>query len=128
MRQIVAFVLAFTLFVSALVPPMSAEQTVRLPELLVHYHQHQLEEGQNLSFWAFLIEHYATDSQHHKAPNHSHNRLPSFDGGVTGFVFAQPFQLNYTPSVTEQASLAVFRVPLLHARQVFFSLLQPPKY
>lgn len=115
------------MLVSSLVPRMSTEQAVRLPELLRHYHEHQQQEGQSLSFWAFLVEHYASDSQHHKAPGHSHHRLPTFDGGVAGFVFMPAVFVCVECSVTEQTASAFFRVRLLYARQFFASLLQPPR-
>jgi hypothetical protein len=116
------------LFLGSLIPRMSMEQAARLPELLTHYQQHQREEGNDLSFWAFLIEHYALDSQHHKAPNHSHNRLPAFDGGSPAYDFAQTFRLiTYVPFVVELRSLAVFRLHSMNARQAFAPLLQPPR-
>lgn len=120
--------LAMTLFVGSLLPRMSAEQMIHLPELLTHYHQHQREEGQGLSFWAFLLEHYVLDSQHHKTPNHSHNRLPTFDGGSPAYDCTQVFRLIYEPSVTELASSAIFKVRSMNARQAFSFLLQPPQY
>ena len=115
------------LFVGSLLPRMSAEQMSHLPELLTHYHQHQREEGQDLSFWAFLLDHYVLDSQHHKAPNHSHNRLPAFDGSQPTYDFAQAFRLVCELSVTEITPLAVFKTRFMNARQAFSLLLQPPR-
>ncbi|QJW91655.1 hypothetical protein HNV11_20860 [Spirosoma taeanense] len=116
------------LFVGSLIPRMSMEQVAHLPELLTHYQQHQREEGNDLSFWAFLLDHYLPDSPHHKAPCHSHNRLPSFDGGSSAYDFMQAFRFVYEPFVTELASAAIFKVPLFNARQAFSSLLQPPRF
>ena len=127
MKQTLAIGLAMMLFVGSLMPPMSAGQTIRLPELLTHYHQHQREEGRSLSFWAFLLEHYLSDSLHHKAPKHSHNRLPAFDGGASVYDFAPSFYLTCGSFVIEQLAVAVFRLRLMNARQVFSFLLQPPR-
>lgn len=120
--------LATVLFIGSLFPRMSAEQMTRLPELLTHYRQHQREEGQNLSFWAFLLEHYVLDSQHHKAPNHSHSRLPTFDGGSPAYDSTPVFQLICEPGVTVIASLAVFKTRFMNARLPFSFLLQPPRH
>ena len=120
--------MAVMLFLGSLIPRMSMEQATRLPELLTHYQQHRQEEGNDLSFLAFLIEHYALDSQHHKAPNHSHNRLPSFDGGSPAYDFTVTLRLVAAiPLVLELRSLAVFRLHTMNARQTFAPLLQPPR-
>ena len=115
------------LFLGSLIPRMSAEQAARLPELLTHYQQHKQEEGCDLSFIAFLIEHYVLDSHHHKAPNHSHNRLPSIDGGSSAYDFTPTLRLTYVPFVVELGSLAVFRLRFMNACQTFAPLLQPPR-
>jgi hypothetical protein len=116
------------LFLGSLIPRMSLEQVARLPELLTHYEQHQREEGRNLSFWSFLIEHYALDSKHYKAPNHSHTRLPSFDGAHLTYDFTQTLRLiTYVPFVLELRSMAVFRLHAMNARPAFAPLLQPPR-
>lgn len=128
MKQLVALVLATLLLMGSLLPRMSSEQASRLPELLSHYQQHQREQGNDLSFWAFLLDHYVLDSQHHKAPSHSHNRLPSFDGGSSAYDFAQLFLLTYEPFVTELSASAVFRLPSFNTRQAVFCLLQPPRF
>ena len=128
MKQTLAMALVVLLFLGSLIPRMSLEQVARLPELLTHYEQHQREEGHNLSFWAFLIEHYALDSNHNKAPNHSHTRLPSFDGVSLTYDFTQTLRLiNYIPFVLELRSLAVFRLHTMNARPAFAPLLQPPR-
>lgn len=103
------------------------EQAARLPELLTHYQQHQREENCDLSFMAFLIEHYVLDSDHHKAPSHSHTRLPSLDGGSPTYDFNLTLHLTYIPLVVELHSLAVFRLRFMNAYQHFTSLLQPPR-
>ena len=115
------------LLISSFVPRMSTEQATRLPELVRHYHQHQREENRNLSFWAFILEHYASDSQHQKSPHHSHNRLPSFDDGAGGFVFTATIFVCVDASVAELTASSFFRTPALYARQFFSSLLQPPR-
>ena len=120
--------LGMMMLISSLVPRMSTEQAVRLPELLHHYHQHQQEEGPNLSFWAFLTEHYASDSQHQKSPGHSHHRLPAFDGGMTGFDFALTGFVCPDMSVIARTTSGFFRVPLLYGHPFFASLLQPPRF
>ncbi|MBC8153648.1 MAG: hypothetical protein H7Z72_12120 [Bacteroidetes bacterium] len=127
MKQIMALFLGIMLLTSSLVPRMSTEQAARLPELVRHYHQHQREEGSNLSFWAFIVEHYASDSEHQKSPNHSHNRLPSFDGGMTGFIFTPVVFSCIDLSVAESTASSFSRVPVRYARQFFASLLQPPR-
>lgn len=127
MKQALAVALALMLLVSSLVPRMSTQQAVHLPDLLSHYHQHQREEGRQLSFWAFLLEHYALDSQHHKAPNHSHSRLPAFDGGSSTYDLTAHFRLVCEPLITELTAAAVFRLPTMNARPAFASLLQPPR-
>jgi hypothetical protein len=128
LKQVLAVLMAVMLFLGSLIPRMSMEQATRLPELLTHYQQHQREEGRDLSFWAFLIEHYALDSHHTKAPNHSHNRLPSFDGGSPAYDFTQALRLaSCMPLVLELRSLAVFRLHAMNARQGFAPLLQPPR-
>lgn len=104
------------------------EQAARLPELLVHYQQHQQEENCDLSFLSFLIEHYVLDSDHHKAPGHSHSRLPSLDGGSPGYDFNPAIYLTYVPLVIELHSLAVFRLQFMNACQHFSSLFQPPRW
>ena len=119
--------MAVMLFLGSLTPRMSIEQATRLPELLSHYKQHQQEEGCSLSFWAFLIDHYALDSDHHKAPNHSHNHLPAFDGGSPTYDFVPTLRLTYSPFVLELRSLAVFQLHFMNARQAFAPLLQPPR-
>lgn len=116
------------LFVNSLIPRMSVEQMAHLPELLSHYQQHQREEGSSLSFWTFLLEHYLLDSQHHKAPNHSHNRLPVVDGGASAYDFTPAFRLVYKPFVTELLAQAVFHLRSLNAWQAFSCLLQPPRH
>ena len=128
MKRTVAVMLAMMLFGGSLIPRMSMEQATRLPELFSHYHQHQLEEGRNLSFFSFLFEHYALDSQHHKSPNHNHNRLPIFDGGSSAYDFTQTFRLIFEPSVTELFALAVFRVRTMNAQSAFSPLFQPPRF
>jgi hypothetical protein len=129
MKQFLSVGLALMLFAGSLLPPMSAEQAVRLPELLTHYHQHEREEGQPLTFWSFLTEHYLPDSQHCKAPKHSHNRLPSFDGGGSAYDFVPLVFLTCSePFAVERLSVAMFRLRLMNARQVFTSLLQPPRH
>lgn len=128
MKRLLTLLLATLLLTSSLIPRMSAEQAVRLPELLTHYQQHQREEGPGLSFWAFLLEHYLQDSQHHKSPNHSHSRLPVFDGGTSAYDFARIFHLTFAePHVFQLPDVAVFRLPIFNARQALFSLLQPPR-
>ncbi len=119
--------MAVLLFWGSLIPRMSVEQATRLPELVAHYQQHQREEGCGLSFWAFLINHYLLDSDHHKSPNHSHNRLPVFDGGSPTYDFMPMLRLVYVPFVLELRSLAVFRLHFMNARQTFAPLLQPPR-
>lgn len=119
--------MATMLFLGSLIPRMSLEQVTRLPELLTHYEQHQREEGCDLSFWAFLLEHYVLDSDHHKTPTHSHNRLPAFDGGSPTYDFTSAFRLIYVPFVVELRSFAVFRLRAMNARQAFAPLLQPPR-
>ena len=128
MKQVIAFVLAVMLFVGSLVPRVSSEQAARMPELIAHYHQHQREEGCELSFWAFLIEHYVLDSHHHKAPNHSHSRLPAFDNNSSAYDFTQVFRLICELFVTELSSPANFQIRLMKGQQAFFSLFQPPRF
>ncbi len=128
MKQATALFLGFMLLISSLVPRMSAEQAARLPDLVHHYHQHQQEEGAGLSFWAFIVEHYASDSEHQKSPGHSHHRLPSFDGGTLGFVFMPTVFICIDVSVTELTVSSFFGVPVLYARQFSASLLQPPRF
>ena len=128
MRQVTALFLGILLLISSLVPRMSAEQAARLPELVRHYHEHQREEGGGLTFWKFIVKHYASDSQHNKSPNHSHQRLPSFDGGTTGFVFTPIVVICSELAIAELTTSSFFRVPVLYARQFFASLLQPPRY
>lgn len=106
---------------------MSADQSARLPELLAHYREHQREAEQSLSFWTFMVDHYASDSQPHKAPPHCHHHLPSFDGGTTAFVFSSLFAICFELPFTEPVNSAFFRVPVLYARQFYASLLQPPR-
>lgn len=128
MKQIVALVLATLLLTGSLIPRMSAEQASRLPELLTHFHEHQREQGQDLSFWRFLMDHYVLDSHHHKAPGHSHNRLPSFDGGSPTYDFTQTILLPYCDTlITGLTSSDIFRLCSFNARQAIFCLLQPPR-
>lgn len=119
--------LGLLLLTSSMVPRMSADQLVRLSALLAHYQEHKQESGQELSFLDFLIMHYSSDSRHHKSPHHNHSRLPSFDAGAGGFVFAPVLTwLHELPSMDIQAT-AYFGLPSWNARQVSFSLLQPPR-
>ena len=119
--------MATMLLLGSLIPRMSLKQVAHLPELLTHYEQHQREEGCDLSFWAFLLEHYVLDSDHHKTPTHSHNRLPVFDGGSPTYDFTPTFRLTYVPFMVELRSFAVFRLRAMNARQAFAPLLQPPR-
>ncbi len=128
MKQLLAIGLALLFFGGSLVPSMSAEQIIRLPELVTHFHEHQREEGQNLSAWSFLMEHYSSDSQHHKAPKHSHSRLPSFDGGHSTYDFTPILQLApCEPLVHELPAVAVFCLRHFNARLALSSLFQPPR-
>lgn len=122
-----ALILAVMLFVGNLIPRMSVEQANHLPELLTHYQQHQREEGKDLTFWTFLLDHYLFDSQHHKCPNHSHSRLPVFDGGSSGYDCVPAFRLICEIHITELATKAVYHLPFFYTKQVLFSLLQPPR-
>lgn len=129
MKQLMTIGLAVVLFVGSLVPPMSTREVIRLPELLTHYQQHQREEGPSLSFWSFLLDHYLLDSHHHKCPNHSHSRLPAFDGGMSGYDFARiPQFILHGPLSYELSSTAVFRLPSFKVSQTLSSLLQPPRW
>lgn len=115
------------LFGGSLIPRMSVEQAVRLPELLTHYQQHQQQENCDLNFLAFLIEHYVLDSDHHAAPGHNHTRLPSQDGSSPAYDFNPTLYLTYSPLIIELHSLAVFRLQFMNAYQHFSSLFQPPR-
>ncbi|MFD2573405.1 hypothetical protein ACFSUS_22380 [Spirosoma soli] len=128
MKRVVAFALAIMFFVGSLFPRVSAEQAAHLPELMAHYHEHQREEGCDLSFWAFLVEHYVLDSHHHKAPNHSHSRLPTLDNHSSAYDFTQLFRLVCELFITELDALAIFRIQLMTSQQAFSSLLQPPRF
>ena len=115
------------LFLGSLIPRISVEQAASLPELVTHYQQHQQEENCDLSFFAFLVEHYVLDSHHHKAPTHSHNRLFSLDGGSATYDFTPMLRLIYVPFILELRSLAVFQLRFMSACQTFAPLLQPPR-
>ena len=128
MKQLLAIGLALLLFGGSLVPSMSTEQLARLPELVTHFHEHQREEGQSLSVWSFLMEHYRSDSQHHKTSKHSHSRLPSFDGGHSTYDFTRILQLApCEPLVHELSAVAVFGLRHFNARLALSSLFQPPR-
>jgi hypothetical protein len=127
MKQGVALALGVLFFVGSLFPRVNTEQAAHLPELMAHYHEHQREEGCELSFWAFLVEHYVLDSHHHKAPNHSHSRLPALDNNASTYDFTQLLRLVYEPFVTELSSSAVFQIRCMVSRHVFTALLQPPR-
>lgn len=49
-------------------------ELVKLPMLFVHFVEHQHEEG-DLSFEAFLYEHYS-ESEHHRSGHMGHESLP----------------------------------------------------
>ncbi|GAA4405845.1 hypothetical protein GCM10023187_24660 [Nibrella viscosa] len=126
-KRLLAFVLSLLLLTSSMVPRMGADQSVRLSALLTHYQEHKQELGQELSFLDFLIMHYASDSHHHKSPHHNHSRLPSFDSGAGGFVFAPVFSWSHELIAIFIQSTPYFGVPSWNARQVSFCLLQPPR-
>ncbi|WP_460983790.1 hypothetical protein [Spirosoma fluminis] len=127
MKQVIALLLAVLIFTGNLLPRVNNERVARLPELMAHYHEHQREEGCDLAFWAFLIEHYVLDSHHHKAPNHSHSRLPAVDNHSATYDFTQLFRLVYKPFVTELLAAAVFHIRPMTGQQVFTPLFQPPR-
>lgn len=126
MRPVLAFLLSILLLAGSVLPHVSAE---RLPGLIEHYHEHQREEGGDVTILHFLWEHYAADAFHHKHPNHSHSRLPVLDCHAVLHLFMPPLtQVLF--SSTSLPNRAIQAFPRWENRYAFAfarTLLNPPK-
>ena len=111
--------------VGSVLPPVGAEH---LSGLIEHYHEHQIEEGNDLNVLRFLWEHYAADAFHRQHPNHSHSHLPAVDfHAVSGLFVSLSTFFAFSPFLSDQA---ISRLPNWENRYAFaFSavLLNPPK-
>lgn len=126
MRPVIAFLLSTLLLAGSVLPHVSAE---RMPGLIEHYHEHQREEGGNVSILHFLWEHYAADAFHHKHPNHSHSNLPALDCHAAAHLVVPPlthFQFP-TTSLPDRATQAFPRWENRYAFAFAKVLLNPPK-
>ncbi len=126
MHRILAFFMGVLLLAGSVLPSVSAE---RLPGLIEHFHEHQREEGEDLSVLHFLWEHYAADAFHHNHPNHCHSNLPAVDFHAAAQLFVwQPLVFVFEKvSFTESTAPSLPRWENRYAFAFSAALLNPPK-
>lgn len=126
LMKLTALTLALYLLLGSLMPGADYGQWGKWADALEHYQLHQqlaAEQGQELSFHDFLLEHFwNTDSHDHGDGGQSHQDLPlkhlhSFDHIVLQFF--KPF-IQLPPVVAKQVvPLALTHVSALYKNLVF---------
>ncbi len=126
MRRVIALFLSGLLLAGSVLPSVSTEQ---LPGLVEHFHEHQREEGSDLSVLHFLWEHYAADAFHHQHPNHCHSNLPAVDFHALAhlFVWLTPVFVFEKTLFTESTAQPLPRWENRYAFAFTRALLNPPK-
>ncbi|WP_428657963.1 hypothetical protein [Runella sp.] len=125
MKIVAAYCLVFVMLIQSLLPRAAAE-LVHSPEVWAHYREHQREEKQSLSFWAFLQMHYSADSKHTKQKKH---HLPSYDLSSTIGFFVVPAAASvlFNPKVYCLIVKPSFHWDNSYFFTIVYSLIFPPR-
>lgn len=88
MKATFTCLLSIWILCGSLMPLNDMEELVKIPDLIHHFKEHQLQEGGSLSFSKFLAEHY---NNHPSSQNDKeHKRLPFFEHQCLGLIFLIP--------------------------------------
>ncbi len=127
--KIVTHLLLFSLLLIYASPNKNPGEWVKLYSLIEHWQYHQTEGA--ISFWEFLVLHYA-DNQHHKEDCEHHDKLP-----FQSHQQAQNSALFIIPSYTIQNISSILLVPTekpffyisIHpVNHIIFDIWQPPRF
>lgn len=72
MKLVLIIPFAFILLLQSL--HVSLEDIVKIPDLVEHYQEHKIEQGDDLL--SFLNKHYGSDKEDHKSEDSEHEDLP----------------------------------------------------
>lgn len=84
MKKAISLCICLLIFLGSLIPNSRFEELIKVNDLIKHYKIHQ-KTDLNLSFIAFLVDHYLDSSSSKNTPEHS--KLPFFQHDFANFVF-----------------------------------------
>ena len=129
MRSFIGILLITVLMGNSIVPSLGLQQSIKIPEIVKHFNEHNLDEKVKISFWEFLKLHYSADSKHFNSNKPEHNTLPNLDLSaialflVEGF-FILEFSLLVIPIIRKRNS----QNKNLYEFSYINLLYGPPKY
>jgi len=123
MKSFGIVLLAIWITLGSFMPQNDMEELAKIPDLVSHFKAHRTKHNNDLSFWAFISEHYSTRDCEDK----DHKQLPFFEHQVPGLIFVIPhFSLNLVQTF-ELIQPMHFPELQLDLKQISLSVWQPPR-